>query len=123
MRLVSFRAGVVLTSGTGFLRPVHFECSWPLQKIDLSETGLKCSPLTILSRIGFSMEPVRWEDMQAIEYCWLGMRVRYRQQAMTYELEITAPGAYNKTQVFLSDIQRHGDLFCGSAQDNSAPRT
>jgi hypothetical protein len=123
MRLVSFRAGVILTSGTGLLRPVHFECSWPLQKIDLSETGVQCSPSTILSRLGFSIETIRWEDMQAIECCWLGMRIHYRQQEMTYELEITAPGAYNRTQTFLRDIQRHGDLFCESAHDSSAPRT
>jgi hypothetical protein len=122
MRLVSFRAGVILTSGTGFLRPVHFQCSWPLQRIDLIETGVQCSPSTILSRIGFSIETIRWEEMQAIECCWLGMRIHYRQQEMTYELEITAPGAYNRTQTFLRDIQRHEDLFCGSAHDNSAPR-
>jgi hypothetical protein len=122
MRLVSFRAGVILTSGTGFLRPIHFQCSWPLQRIELSETGVQCSPATLLSRLGFSMEMVTWENMQAIECCWLGMRVRYQQQGMTYELEITSPGAYNRTQTFLRDIQRHEDLFGGSPHDNSAPR-
>jgi hypothetical protein len=119
MKELSFRAGVTLTSGNGLLRPIHHQSSWPLEKIVLNESGIEARAPFVLARLGFSMEFIEWERVQTIQYCLLGLRIVYTRQ-VTYELEIIAPCAYEKTMSFLRQSGKHQHLL---ADPTSNPKT
>ena len=121
MTELSFRAGVTLTSGTGFVRPIHYQSSWPLQKIVLNESGIEARAPFVLARLGFSMEFIEWETVQAIQYCLLGMRIVFTRQ-VTYELEITAPGSFDRTILFLHQSGQHQHLPGNRTSDHKTPQ-
>ena len=121
MTELSFRAGVTLTSGTGFVRPIHYQSSWPLQKIVLNESGIEARTPFVLAPLGFSMEFIEWETVQAIQYCLLGMRIVFTRQ-VTYELEITAPGSFDRTILFLHQSGQHQHLPGNRTSDHKTPQ-
>lgn len=110
MKKLSFRAGMTLTSGTGFFQPIHFQYSWPLQKILIEDDGIIICPSMIHALVRSSFERVTWEEVKEIRYCWFGMRIFYARGQENFELEITAPGAYDSTMSFLREIGEHQHL-------------
>ena len=105
---------MTLTSGTGFFQPIHFQCSWPLQKILIDAAGIVIGPSMIHALIRFSLERIKWEEVKEIKYCWFGMRILYERRQEVFDLEITAPGAYDKTMSFLSESGEHQHLMTGA---------
>ncbi len=111
MRQLSFQAGITLTSGTGWFRPIIRESSWPIHGLILSEDGIQVEQTFLDRLIGFSIGLVPWERVLSIDYCWFGMRVMYLQCDETYEMTVTAPGSYEETTAYLQDLALHWNLF------------
>lgn len=66
MSRVSFRAGVVLTSGTGLIRPIHSDWLWPLQEIVLNKTGIEARPPIILTLVDITKTQIEWHEVQKL---------------------------------------------------------
>ena len=92
-----------------------------MQKVVLNESGIEARAPFVLARLGFSMKVVEWQTVLAIEYCLFGMRIVYRRQ-VTYELEITALCAYDKTMSFLGESGQHQHLLADPTSNPKAPQ-
>jgi len=104
MTSVTFRAGITITSGKGWFRPILSRSSWPLQKVTLTETGLEIGSSFLERLIGVSDRTILWTWIDSIGPTWFGMNVHYSEFNESFEMEITSPGCYDTVTEFLREL-------------------